>query len=442
MNTLRVFTTFSGYDSQCLALDRLGIDYELVGWSEIDRYAIQAHNALYPKWADRNYGDITKIDWAKVPDFDLFTYSSPCQDFSQAGLQRGGEHGSGTRSSLLWECERAIAAKKPKYLLMENVSALVSKKFIKLFNRWQVVLQGYGYKSFPQVLNAKDYGVPQNRERIFLVSILDEDARYEFPKKEKLTRRLKDVLETEVDERYYLNDERVQGLLLSTQKEKDAGRGFAFEPKAGDDTANSVTGNAGSRKTDNFIQVVGDLQPDNLRPISGVTRQQNYVIGVDGGSMAITAEHARHPFKIAEPQVIGSTQKNAFVGSTEGVSPTINAACGMGGGQTPMVSVHPLSHKAEFRGFDDEKSPALRATDYKAPVCATDGFRIRKLTPRECFRLMDVSDTDIDKIQAASISNSQQYKLAGNSIVVAVLEKIFYKLFINTEQENEQLKLF
>lgn len=444
MNKLRVFTTFSGYDSQCLALDRLGIDYELVGWSEIDRYAIQAHNALYPQWADRNYGDITKIDWEQVPDFDLFTYSSPCQDFSQAGLQRGGEQGSGTRSSLLWECERAIAAKRPKYLLMENVSALVSQKFIKLFNRWQVVLQGYGYRNFAKVLNAKDYGVPQNRERIFLVSIREdgESPRYEFPQKEKLTRRLKDVLETEVEERYYLNDERVRGLLLSTQKEKDAGRGFAFEPKTGDDTANSVTCNAGSRKTDNFIQVVGDLQPDNRRPKSRVTRQQNYVIGADGGSMAITAEHARLPFKIAEPQVIGSTQKNAFVGSTEGVSPIINAACGMGGGQTPMVSVHPLSHKAEFRGFDDEKSPALRATDYKAPVCATDGFRIRKLTPRECFRLMDVSESDIDKIQEAGISNSQQYKLAGNSIVVACLYHIFRKLFVDTQQENNQLKLF
>ena len=96
---LRVFTAFSGYDSQCLALDRLkanypDFDYELVGWSEIDKYAIQAHNALYPQWAERNYGDISKIDWNEVPDFDLFTYSSPCQDFSNAGLQRGGEEGS------------------------------------------------------------------------------------------------------------------------------------------------------------------------------------------------------------------------------------------------------------------------------------------------------------------------------------------------------------
>lgn len=95
MDKIRVFTAFSGYDSQCLALERLkrdypNFDYELVGWSEIDKYAIQAHNALFPDWAERNYGDISNIDWQSVPDFDLFTYSSPCQDFSNAGLQRGG----------------------------------------------------------------------------------------------------------------------------------------------------------------------------------------------------------------------------------------------------------------------------------------------------------------------------------------------------------------
>ena len=89
-NPLRVFTTFSGYDSQMLALRRMGIPYVCVGWSEIDPFAIRAHNALFPEDADKNYGDISKIDWSKVPDFDLFTYSSPCQDFSNAGLQRGG----------------------------------------------------------------------------------------------------------------------------------------------------------------------------------------------------------------------------------------------------------------------------------------------------------------------------------------------------------------
>ena len=163
---LKVFTAFSGYDSQCMALDRImkenkDFNYELVGWSEIDKYAIQAHNAVYPQWSERNYGDICKIDWEEVPDFDLFTYSSPCTDFSFAGKQAGGEKGSGTRSSLLWECERAIEIKRPKYLLMENVAALVSKKFISLFNNWQRVLEGYGYTNFPMVLNAKATRTPR-----------------------------------------------------------------------------------------------------------------------------------------------------------------------------------------------------------------------------------------------------------------------------------------
>ena len=211
---IKVFTAFSGYDSQCLALERLkrdfpGFDYELVGWAEIDKYAIQAHNALFPQWADRNYGDISKIDWNEVPDFDLFTYSSPCQDFSNAGLQRGGAEGSGTRSSLLWECRRAIVAKRPKYLLLENVAALVSAKFLPTFNAWQSELATYGYSNFAKVLNAKDYGVPQNRERIFLVSIL-ANASYHFPLPFPLELRLKDVLEEHVDEKYYLSDETIK----------------------------------------------------------------------------------------------------------------------------------------------------------------------------------------------------------------------------------------
>ena len=214
---LRVFTAFSGYDSQCLALDRLkanfpDFDYELVGWSEIDKYAIQAHNALFPQWADRNYGDISKIDWSQVPDFDLFTYSSPCQDFSNVGQQKGGEEGSGTRSSLLWECRRAIIAKRPKYLLLENVAALVSQKFLPTFNKWQLELSLYGYTSFAQILNSRDYGVPQNRDRIFLLSVLDCQKPYYFPEPFRLDKRLKDVLETEVDEKYYLSDKMVDNV--------------------------------------------------------------------------------------------------------------------------------------------------------------------------------------------------------------------------------------
>ena len=209
--SLRVFTAFSGYDSQCMALDKIGIDYELVGWSEIDKYAIRAHNAVYPQWADRNFGDITKIDPHTLPDFDLFTYSSPCQDFSSAGKQAGGEKGSGTRSSLLWYCEEIIRVKKPRFLLMENVKALVSEKFRPLFLQWEKVLRDMGYTNYSQVLNAKDYGTPQNRERLFCVSILD-GGWYEFPPAEVLKLRLKDVLEGSVDEKYYLSDKLITSL--------------------------------------------------------------------------------------------------------------------------------------------------------------------------------------------------------------------------------------
>jgi len=208
---LKVFTAFSGYDSQCLALKRLGIDFDLVGWSEIDEAAITAHNALFPEYKDRNYGDISKIDWSVVPDFDLFTYSSPCTDFSNAGLQAGGEEGSGTRSSLLWECRKTILAKKPKYLMLENVKALVGDKFIHLFNKWCKELESYGYANFWQVLNAKDYGVPQSRERVFMISILktedEPEPYYEFPHSIPLTKTVEDIFEDNVDEKYYQKQE-------------------------------------------------------------------------------------------------------------------------------------------------------------------------------------------------------------------------------------------
>ena len=210
-NPLRVFTAFSGYDSQCLALNRLGIEYDLVGWSEIDPAAITAHNALFPQYAERNYGDISKIDWSQVPDFDLFTYSSPCTDFSNAGLQAGGEEGSGTRSSLLWECRKTILAKKPKYLMFENVKALVTDKFKPLFDKWCRELESYGYANFHQILNAKDYGVPQSRERIFMISILktedEPDPYYEFPRPVTLKKTVEDILEDDVPEKYYMKQE-------------------------------------------------------------------------------------------------------------------------------------------------------------------------------------------------------------------------------------------
>lgn len=146
------------------------------------------------------------------------TYSYPCTDISNAGKQAGLEEGSGTRSSLLWECRKPIIAKHPKYLLMENVKALVSKKFMPDFRKWLDFLAGEGYENSWQILNAKDFGVPQNRERVFCVSILG-GGWYNFPKPIPLEKRLKDVLEDKADEKFYLKDERVTEFLKNLPEE-------------------------------------------------------------------------------------------------------------------------------------------------------------------------------------------------------------------------------
>ena len=195
-NPLKVFTTFSGYDSQCLALRKAGIPFDLIGWSEIEKRAITAHNALFPEYKDRNYGDICKIDWNDVPDFDFFTYSSPCQSFSIAGQMLGGEEGSGTKSSLLWECKKAIEIKRPKYLMLENVEMLVSQNFIHTFNRWIDFLTSFGYTSYWKVLKGSEYGIPQDRSRIFVVSILNSQKEFAFPTAKRLTTSTEDYMLT------------------------------------------------------------------------------------------------------------------------------------------------------------------------------------------------------------------------------------------------------
>lgn len=207
---LKVFTTFSGYDSQCLALKKAGIPFDLVGWSEIEKRAITAHNALFPEYKDRNYGDICKIDWNDVPDFDLFTYSSPCQSFSIAGQMLGGDEGSGTKSSLLWECKKAIEIKRPKYLMLENVEMLVSQIFIHTFNKWIDFLSSLGYTSYWKVLKGSDYGIPQDRSRIFVVSVMNPKNEFVFPK----ARRLKSSVEDHMLSKEELGQDLYQKLCM------------------------------------------------------------------------------------------------------------------------------------------------------------------------------------------------------------------------------------
>lgn len=258
MKTIRVFEAFAGYGSQAMALKRLQRDFpgevgfEFVGISEIDRYAIAAYNAVHGGDTP-NFGDISKIDWAQVPDFDCFTYSFPCQDISTAGKQKGFVEGSGSRSSLLWECRRAIEAKCPKYLLMENVKALVQKKFMPEFQRWTDTLTELGYTSFWKVLNAKDFGIPQNRERVFMVSILGGGA-FEFPRPFPLEKRLRDVLEENADECYYLRDEQVERILAHCDRKVAEGCGFKPSFKTPSEVCGTITGNYSQRETDTYIK--------------------------------------------------------------------------------------------------------------------------------------------------------------------------------------------
>ena len=323
---LRVLSLFSGIGAFEMALRNIEIDYELVNFCENDKYAIKAYCAIHGVDENLNLGDITKVSIENLPkDIDLITHGSPCQDFSVAGLQRGGDEGSKTRSSLMWNTVEIIKHCKPKYVIWENVKNVLSKKHKHNFDKYLKTLELLGYTNYWKVLNAKDYGVPQNRERVFVVSILGEHKPYEFPKPIKLEKRLKDILEIEINDKYYLS-EKVQKRFKQT-------------------------------KSDNG---------------------ENSIIGT-------TAPEFR---------TIGQRD---LVYSKEGIMGT------------------------------------LVATDYKQPKQILETIQgdtsIRKLTPRECFRLMGLNDEDIDKIQMTKISDTQQYKLAGNSIVVPVLEEIFKNLF-------------
>lgn len=437
---LRCFFAFEGYNSQGLALNRLkqhypDFDWVCVGRSEIDKYAIQAADALFPEAKDKNYGDIPKIDWNEVPDFDLFTMSVCCQDISSAGQQKGLAEGSGTRSSLLWECRRAILAKKPKYIVFENVKALVSQKFLPYFLKWQHELEGYGYSNFAKVLNARDYGVPQNRERIFMVSILGENASYHFPKPFPLDKRLEDVLEGDVDEKYYLRTNQIE-YIYSTSKNGIKRQG-AHEVE---DIASAIVSTCYKGNNMNCIKepIACAMRGREVQCLTPKRTEYGKKVRKEYESGEL--KESRHNMQQLEPRTDGLGATGVKV-----ISPTIGANTG-GNLQPKILSyTHDANGKVVDRHFKDVANTIHGGTGGGGNTdsfVAEQGYRIRKLTEREVFRLMDVDDEDIDKIQAAGISRSQQYKLAGNSIVTNVLFHIFRKLFVDKENENQQLTLF
>ncbi len=462
--TLTVNELFSGIGAQRKALLRLGIPHEVVGVCEIDKYAIQSYEAIFGE--TYNYGDICtapRLDYA-----DLWTYSFPCQDISVSGKLQG--INENTRSGLLYQVQRLLEVAKdegtlPKYLLLENVKNLVGKKFKSQFDDWLFYLEQLGYDTYWQVLNAKHYGIPQNRERVFAISIRkDLNQTFEFPKPEELTIRLKDVLEDEVDEKYYLPQDKVQSL-IKTLENKDisntiraGGRGsldrhqwdlVAVKEKTvceqrcdeglrffkGDVCGTLRTIDACGDKRVLELTCIGASRGRNPENPSdrtvGAPTEQRLEINTQGTSNTITTVQKDNyvvEYKIQQVGNIVSTgnwdnPQRGRIYSPEGLSPALNT---VGGGLEPKIIIDDTQGFDGVRTYEDY-APTLRAN--RSGLKTVEGIRIRKLTPLECWRLMGFDDEDFNKAQQSGVSNSQLYKQAGNSIVVNVLEKIFENLY-------------
>lgn len=364
---IKYLSLFSGIGAFEKALKRNGIKYELVGFSEIDEYAIKSYCAVHNVDPSLNLGDISKIDITTLPnDIDLITHGSPCQDFSVAGKQAGGDKGSGTRSSLMWCTVDIVEQTKPKYVVWENVKNLLSTKNRHNFDSYINIMSELGYNSYHQVLNAKNYGIPQNRERVFTVSIRSDVDKFnfEFPEKQELKLKLKDMLETEVDKKYYLSDSVVQ----------------KYIPVHSDNS--NVVGKLDIKGHDCIKRVYSD---------AGISPT---LTNMQGGNR--------------QPKIIDKTI-------------CLNSKGGRNG-------IEGLQPSLKDRIYDSNGIATCVATSNFFMPNYTENLRIRKLTPRECWRLMGFDDEDFEKAKAVPTSDTQLYKQAGNSIVVNVLEAIFKKM--------------
>ena len=377
---LKYLSLFSGIGAFESALTNLGVNYEVVNYCEIDKYASKSYSAIHGVPETKNLWDITKVNVFNLPkpnEIDLVTYGFPCQDISLAGKQKGlfNDDGSLTRSGLFFEALKVIEYCKPKVAIAENVKNLTSKKFAKQFETVLKSLEDAGYNNYWKVLNAKDYGIPQNRERVFIVSIRkDVDTEvFEFPKPYSLEKRLKDFLEPHVDEKYYLSDKSIQGIANT----------LATTP---------------TKSNSNYIVI-----PEKTK--------QGYAEATDGDGVYINRPHQKRGcVQNGMIQTIKTSGNDIGVVVSEPINTMPDGTC------RTLKNQYFKTSKANF-----ERTSTFGATG------VSDGLRIRKLTPKECYRLMGFSDAEFERAEKVN-SNTQLYKQAGNSIVVDVLEEIFCML--------------
>lgn len=522
---IRLIELFAGYGSQALALKYLGVNFEHWKISEWAIKSIQAYkdmhfendnidyckdfaieiiiDTLYQLGISNNYNEsmtyeqikrlnekqlrtiynniiatnnlvnIKKMSGSDLEIIDtdkydyILTYSFPCQDLSLAGKGKGMSDTT-TRSGMLWEVERILSecyelGTLPQILLMENVPQVHSQDNIKDFNKWQLRLEELGYKNYCQDLIATDYGIPQTRNRCFMVSILG-DYNYTFPQPIPLKLKLKDLLEDDVDEKYYLSDKMINFYYENENKQKEKGNGFKFGVSDGNVIAKTITTRAGSRMDDNFIKIKNATKKGYLTATAG-----------DGIDISSRMEHHRGTVQKNKSQTLTTSCdvgvvvndknlkkelcnelivkkfvkendviKHSYTNSRyndwnkrnvekNNICPTLDTRSDCLG-----VVVKDTENYIEWnqdgrldidcRAYKEDKVSPTIPTSPKSKVFLND-LRIRKLTPKECFRLMGVKDEDFKKVRKNQTDNSL-YHLAGDSIVVNILCEIFKQLLI------------
>lgn len=398
---IRLIELFAGIGSQAMALRDIGANFEHWKVIEFDRFVIKSYNAIHGTAFDvLDIRDIHAAD-LEIANKDkycyIMAYSFPCQDLSKAGKQKGMSKGSNTRSGLLWEVERILNELKisdslPQVLLMENVPDVVGNKNYKDFMQWYAALENMGYQSYYKILNAKDYGIPQNRERCFMVSILGK-YNYTFPQGIPLELRLKDILEDEVDEKYYL-----------------------WKPKKGNYVANCLRANGALCKTDNSIIVEGNIYPNSGNPQAGrIYNDSGISPSLDtcsGGNRMPKILQLQKGYNKGGQKELCSKDNLVLVPKVIG---GIGEKKSNGGKQWYL----------QDRVYDSEL--AVSVTTSFNPMYLDKRSGIRRLIPLECWRLMGFSNEDFYKAAAVN-SDSQLYKQAGNSIVKQVLMAILKKM--------------
>jgi len=489
---INVGSDFSGVGAFNQALNSLNINYKTVFACDWDKYARQTyiHNYGEPDYYPHDVYD------RQIPkeSLDIYMTSPPCQAFSLAGKRKGEKD---KRGVLFYNSHEFIVKNKPRYFIFENVKGLLSDDSGKTFNRWLDYLGGKSvngnpvifpledatpYHIYHKVLNAKNYGVPQNRERVFIVGIRDDsDNTFTWPKEKHLTKRLKDVLQNDVDEKYYLSDKMIDYLNGNSEIQKEKGNGFKFSPTNGNTVGKAVTTKCGQRMDDDFIKVksatkkgfeiahkgdsinlsqpnsetrrgrvgkdvaqtldtscnqaviigaVRGRNPEN--PLSrevGLPTEQRLELNLNGTSNALTTVQKDNVVvygNLKGGKWDKTHEQSGRVYDINGIGATVHA---MGGGnQEPKiyqdnVVVCEQRNDEGLRFFKDGICGTIRTIADGGDKRVIRNQTIRRLTPRECFRLMDFPDTF-----KMPCSNSQMYKQAGNSIVVAVLASVISKL--------------